>query len=174
MKDVIDALDDIVRAESLRRVVFAGDEVVVPLVRDQLPKALADTVVDFIKMDASAGDREVVERTLDVGRRADACEDTEDVERVLGAQRSGGLGAAGLEETRVSLVNGQVRELLLSADENAIAGANGQAGAEIAEALVHQAYATSARVRFIDDPSLLAPVGGVAALLRFRVGGIAA
>jgi peptide chain release factor subunit 1 len=174
VKEVVDALDDIVRAESIRRVVFAGDEVVVPLVREQLPKALADTVVDFIRLDVSAGEREVFERTLEVVRQADARDDTDEVARVLGAQRSGGLGAAGLEETSASLVNGQVRELLLSADENAIAGANGQAGAEIAEALVHQACATSARVRFIADPSLLAPVGGVAALLRFRIGGIAA
>src|SRR5437867_1017597 len=39
VKEVIDALDETARAESVRRVVFAGDEIVVPLVRDQLPKA---------------------------------------------------------------------------------------------------------------------------------------
>jgi peptide subunit release factor 1 (eRF1) len=37
-----------------------------------------------------------------------------------------------------------------------------------ADLLVTRARRTGARVTFIEDPALLAPVGGVGALLRYR------
>ena len=174
IKEVVDALDEIVRADDIGRVVLAGDEAVIPLVRDQLPKPLADRIVDVIRLDISAGEREVLDRTLAVMRDADARDDIDKVARALDAQRAGGLGAAGLAETRTALVNGQVHELLLAADTDAIAAVDGHTGQEIAEALLVMARQTSALVSFIEDPSLLAPVGGVAARLRFRIGGKAA
>lgn len=174
VKEVVDALDAVVRTEALSRVVFAGDEAVVPLVRDQLPKHLAEKVAGFIRLDVSASEHEVLERTLEVVREADGRDDTERVRRVLDAQRAGGLGAAGLTETRQALMNGQVHELLIAADVDALAAVEGHTGTDIAETLVLQARQTSALVTFIDDRSLLAPVGGVAARLRYRMGGKAA
>jgi peptide chain release factor subunit 1 len=174
VKEVLDALDDIVRAEGIDRIVLAGDEAVVPLVRDQLPKPLEDRLVAFIRLEMTAGDREVLEHTLAAVREADARQDTELVTRVLAAQRSGGLGAAGLEDVQAALGNGQVHELLLAADPEAIPTADGVTGPEIAEALVYLARQTSARVIFVEDASLLEPVGGVAARLRYKIGGMAA
>ena len=40
---------------------------------------------------------------------------------------------------------------------------------ELADQLVTKAQQTAARIRFIEDPALLAEVGGVGALLRFRI-----
>jgi hypothetical protein len=40
---------------------------------------------------------------------------------------------------------------------------------KLADELVTKAQQTSARVRFIEDADLLADVGGVGALLRFRI-----
>ena len=86
----------------------------------------------------------------------------------------GGLGAAGLTQTSEALANGQVHELLLAANPSAIAGTDGHDPADIAEALVMQAHRTSALVTFVEDAALLAPAGGVAARLRYRMGGRAA
>ena len=174
VNEVIEALEAVVRNTGVGRIVLAGDEAVVPLVRDALPKHLAERVAGFIRLDVAAGDQEVLERTLEVVREADRREDAERVTRVLDAQRAGGLGAAGLDETRAALTNGQVHELLLAADVDAIEPVNGHTGAEIAETLLLQARQTSAVVTFVEDRSLLEPVGGVAARLRYRIGGIAA
>jgi peptide subunit release factor 1 (eRF1) len=38
-----------------------------------------------------------------------------------------------------------------------------------ADELISKAKQTAARIRFVEDSTLLAPYGGVAALLRFRV-----
>lgn len=40
---------------------------------------------------------------------------------------------------------------------------------KLADELVTKAQQTSARIRFIENPDLLSAVGGVGALLRFRI-----
>ena len=163
VKDVVDALDDITRTESIDRVVLAGDDVVMPLVRAQLPKHLDDKVADVIRLEMTAGEPEVMERTLAAMRAATARDDAEAVAAALDAQRAGGLGAVGEDEVRAALVNGQVHELLISDDVDA----------DVAEELVARARRTSAAVRFVDDLARLHPAG-VAARLRYRIGGKAA
>ena len=77
-------------------------------------------------------------------------------------------------KVRAALTNGQVHELLITAAPAAIGRAEGAAAADLVEQLVAQARQTSAVVHFIEDRALLEPVGGIAARLRYRVGGIAA
>jgi peptide chain release factor subunit 1 len=174
VKEVVDNLDAITRQEGIDRVVLAGDDVVMSLVREQLPKHLEEKLAAVVRLEVTASEKEVTERTQAAMREADAREDSERVARVLDAQRAGGLGAAGVEEVRAALTNGQVHELLISATPGAIGRAEGADAANLAEQLVAQARQTSALVHFIEDRSLLEPVGGVAARLRYRVGGIAA
>jgi peptide chain release factor subunit 1 len=174
VKDVVDALDDITRTEGIGHVVVAGDDVVVPLVRAQLPKHLEDTIVDVIRLEMTAGEPEIKERTLAAMRGAIAREDAATVAAALDAQRAGGLGAAGVDAVRAALENGQVHELLISGDVDVIKSEDGRPGPEVVEELVARARRTSAVVRFVDDRSLLEPIGGVAARLRYQIGGKAA
>jgi peptide subunit release factor 1 (eRF1) len=100
-------------------------------------------------------------------RRHDARTDAEVVASVLDAYRSGGLGAAGIEATRDALIAGQVDELYLTVAADASADPDGKPTE--AEELIALAARTAATTRFIEDPALLADVGGVAAALRFRM-----
>ncbi len=161
-KEIIDALARIVRAEAIQSVIVAGDEVIVPLIREQLPKELADRVVDIVKLDIRTPERTVLDRTLEVMREQDAKSDRERVEEVVGAYRANALGAVGVDLLRRALELGQVDELLITAT------AAGEQ-AETADELIRKARQTSASVRFIEDPSLLAPFGGAAASLRFKL-----
>ena len=164
VKDVVDALDDITRTEGISHVVLAGDDVVVPVVRAQLPQHLDEKVCDVIRLEMTAGDPEVMQRTLETMRAATTRDDAGAVATALDAQRAGGLGAVGPDEVRAALVNGQVHELIISVDVDA----------DVAEELVAQARRTSAAVRFVEDRAPLRPAGGVAARLRYRIGGKAA
>src|SRR5207248_504561 len=145
---------------------LARDEVVIPLVREALPKTLAERVVEIGNLDLVSSEAEILEETLDVARREDARDDAERVARMLDAYRAGGLGMIGVPGVTAALENGQVHELLVVADPSRLEGAD---GAAIADALVAKARQTGARVTFIEDAALLAEAGGVGALLRFRL-----
>jgi peptide subunit release factor 1 (eRF1) len=161
-KEVVDVVSRIARDEGIDQIVIAGDEVIVPLLRDEFPKDIAERVIDVVKLDIRAPEREVLETTIAALRQKDVENDRERVDQLVGAYRGNGLGVAGLEKTRKAFEMGQVDELLLPGDADRI-------GREAADELVAKARQTSATVRIIEDASLLAPLGGVGAFLRFQV-----
>ena len=103
------------RDEGIGAIVLAGDNVAVPLVRNELPKDIAARVVDVVKLDDHAPERQIVDATIESLRQKDAETDRERVEAVLGAYRAGGLAAVGVEPTLAALALGQVDELLITA-----------------------------------------------------------
>ena len=197
-KEIVEALDGIVRQEGITQILTAGDEVILPLLRDQMPRHLAEKVVDHLKLDAKAPLDTILTATVDAMGRQNERSDREKVDAAVGGYRSGGLGIVGPEDTLDALVKGQVDELLLSPNVNALRDVSNEAlramandstllepavepaaGGEAAEAsprvvrladeLVTRAKQTGATVTFIEDATLLQDYGGVAALLRFRI-----
>ncbi len=94
---------------------LSGDPNVLPLVHEQLPKHLAEKVIDEITLSSKAPEHEAVARTLEVMRAADARTDREKVEAAVGSFRAGGLGVVGPDATLLALTNGQVDELMITA-----------------------------------------------------------
>ena len=198
VKEVIDALERIVQLEGITQIVTAGDEVILPLLREQMPRHLADKLVDHVKLDAKAPLEDVLSATVEAMGRQNERTDREKVDAAIGAYRAGGLGVVGPEETLEALVKGQVDELLLAASVSALRNVSARvtqttandstlvepavetaAGGEAAQAdprvvrladeFVTRAKQTGARITFIEAPSLLRSYGGVAAVLRFRI-----
>jgi stalled ribosome rescue protein Dom34 len=166
MKEVADVLERVVRDEVISQIVVACDEVAKPLLMEQLPKHLADRIVDVLKLDINTPEQRVLTETMDALRQKDAETDAARVEEMLGAWRGNGLAVAGPEDTLKALEMGQVEELLITSkdlqrmDDKAVTQAND---------LVTRAQQSAARIRFIEDPDLLADVRGVGALLRFKI-----
>lgn len=197
VKEVVDALDRIVTQEGIDQILTVGDDVVLPILRDEMPKHLADKVVDHLKIDSKAPVDEILAATVEAMGRLNDQTDKEKVEAAIGGHRAGNLGAVGPEATLEALIKGQVDELLLSgsiaalknvspraaamandstladpAVETAAGGEAAQADPQVvrlADELVTRATNTSAKVTIIEDSELLQPHGGVAALLRFRI-----
>lgn len=190
MKEVVETLGKVVREEKIDQIVIAGDAVAVAKLRDQLPGELADKIVDAVKLQRNAQDTSFLEATFDAIRAKDAETDAEKVEELLNEWQSGGLGVAGPEATLSAFELGQVDELVITgsveslkpvqklpdaapaemqADTSAAETGIDEARLRLSAELIKLAQQTSARVRFIEDASLLAEVGGVGALLRFRV-----
>jgi len=161
-KELVDTLADVVEKDRAEYIILSGDEVIVPLIRGELPKALESKVVDIIKVDKKqTSEAEILETTMNALRELDGKTDAERVQQLLGEYRAGGLGVTGRKDTRAALEMGRVDELVVTA-------AGGEAE-EWADELVILARQTDARVRFIEDPALLQPVGEVGAFLRYRV-----
>jgi peptide chain release factor subunit 1 len=190
VKEVVETLDRVVADEGIAHIVVIGHEVSVPLLRDELPRRLADKLVDVIRLERHAGEDAVLQATLEALRAKDAETDAERVAQMHDAWRSGGLAVAGPAATLEALQLGQVEELIVTSAPHTLAPdapaeveitsgplevhASGPDGADetrlvLADELVTRAEQTGARVRFIEDPALLQAVGGVGALLRFRL-----
>ena len=143
IKEVVAMLGDVVRRDDIKSIVIAGDAVAVPMIKDQLPKELAE--------------------------RVDA---------LIDAYRAGGLAAVGVEAVRHALDRGQVDELILAATPDAIDARTTRtpegrlertAEERLADELVAKARQTSATIRFVEEASLVASIGGVGAHLRFKL-----
>ena len=190
IKEVVDTLDKIVREEEIQHVVVAGADVAMPILREQLPKDLADKIVE-IGPHEDGESASFIERTMAALREKDAETDVEKVHELMDAWKGGGLGVAGPEATLSAFQLGQVEELIITGSPDslksvqelpedaapggvqAITSTPGGAGDErqlkLSDDLITRAQQTAARIRFIEDASLLADVGGVGALLRFRI-----
>ncbi|MGH9373951.1 MAG: Vms1/Ankzf1 family peptidyl-tRNA hydrolase, partial [Vicinamibacterales bacterium] len=114
-KEVVDALDKIVQREGIDEIVVSGDEVIMPLLREQLPKHLAEKIVDQVRIDTNAPVDQVVRASLDAMKRVHSQTEREKVDAAIGGYRAGTLGVVGPEDTLDALVKGQVEELLITA-----------------------------------------------------------
>jgi peptide chain release factor subunit 1 len=180
--EVVLELEKLVRAEGIDRVVIAGDEVIVPLLRDQLPPHLQSKVVDVLALDIRTPEREVLIETLEALRRRSAETEAEKVRQLLDEYRAGGLAVLGLRETEAALALGQVHELFLGDDPVALREVEPDSPPPgppdpslleertgLADRLVRLARRTGASVTMVGDRALLADVGGVGASLRYRL-----
>jgi peptide subunit release factor 1 (eRF1) len=197
VKEVVETLDRIVRNEGITQILLSCEEATLPLLRDQMPKHLAEKIVDHMRLDAHASAADILKQSLEAMERLNSRSDREKVDAAIGNYRAGGLGVVGPEDTLAALIKGQMDELLISstmqgmqgmpvgvatgsandatlaepAIEPASAGEAAEAAPEVvrmADELITKAKLTSARITFIEDPELLADYGGVAGLLRFR------
>ena len=115
VKDLMDALERVVRHEGITQILIAGDEVVTPLLREQMPKHLAERVVDHVRIPSHAPLHDVIRLSLDAMAHVNDRTDRDKVEMAIAEYRAGGLGVVGPDDTLDALVKGQVDELLLDA-----------------------------------------------------------
>ena len=187
-KEVIERLAQIVREDNVSHIILAGDQVVIPLLQEQLPQEMA-VMTEVMKLDINASEQDVLSATLAQLKTEEAKTAAEKVERLLQQYRARGLAVAGVEDTLEALANGQVEELLITGalelthppveEVDAILApeipdsAGGTQSAEprqasVPDLLVTKARQTGATVTFIEDATLLEPIGGVGAFLRWR------
>jgi peptide subunit release factor 1 (eRF1) len=194
-KEVVDMLAEVVREDNIQHIILAGDAVIIPQLREQMPKEVSDKIVDVLSLDINAPEHEVLAESMEAMQQYDAESDAEKVEQMLNAYRAGGLAVVGSQDTLEALSMGMVEELIIAARQQQVEGdkddvailsdnevpeaiVGGQDGAVadltsdqiiVADDLVTRARQTGARVTFIEDPSLLEEVGGVGAILRYRL-----
>ena len=188
-KEVVEMLERTVGEEGIESVILAGDEeTVVPLLREQMPKPLLEKVIDVISLGIDTPEHELFEESMKAFRRHDRLTDMQKVERLLNEFRADDLAVAGVPDTLAALSNGQVEEMLIAASPESlqydqaevqrVLKAYGYEGETlddldqraVADELVRRAnQLSSARVTFIESATHLEQVGGVGALLRYRI-----
>lgn len=199
-KEVVDEIAELMRKRNIEHLVLCGDEtVIMPVLRPQLPDRLEKAVVGTLNLSQYASEDEIHKATKSLMTTRNATTDMENVERVKNAAKAAaGLGSLGVEATLKALSNGQVQELAVSADFDAIeydkkevkrilenyAPGDDQSGTDdlpdyheqrqIADELLIRAMNSADKIHFIEDASLLKEYGGVGAVLRFNMNAEAA
>jgi len=188
-KEVVEILEKIVLEENIEHILLAGDEAtVIPLLREQMPKTISERVIDALSLGIDTPEHELLDESLTAFQRHDSLTDMEKVDRLLNEYRGDNLGAGGVAETLAALSNGQVEEMLIAAKADSIQfdqeevekvlklyDVDGTVPESldprtVADELVRRAnLLSSAKVTFIEDSTRLERVGGVGALLRYRI-----
>jgi peptide subunit release factor 1 (eRF1) len=184
-KEVVEVLDRVVREEAVEHIILAGDEVIIPLLREHLSDRLEEKVIDVLRLDIKTPEHEVLKATMEALREHNLHTDAEKVRQLFDEYRAGGLAVVAWKDTVTAIEQGQVDEVLLSAsareirtdeqesDHFAVDQYSSEApidsDTEPADLLVTLARQTGARVTFIEDTALLSSVGGVGAMLRYRI-----
>lgn len=183
------AIEDLVDREKARRVVLAGDEVAIKPLMDALSPAVRAYVEDVLRVDMRVSRDELRDEVRMVLERAEAESSATVADQVIGAFRSGGLGVVGFDPTRRALEAGAVEVLVLAglpgtppdvsdAHDARSLGERGEVQNESATGgidldqrndLARLAVATSAEIEVATGHAALEHVGGVGALLRYRI-----
>jgi peptide chain release factor subunit 1 len=183
IKEVADAVEQLVRDENIARILVAGDEVAVPLLREHLSPSTLALITEVGGVDIKTSDTDVFRVTLEAFREADQQSDQERVDAMLNAYRARGLATVGLAGVKAALERGQVDRLVVPATpaktvadhtsgEGEMSGPKAQRGEldeRVIEELLTLARRTDAEITFIEDARLLEPAKGVGAILRYRV-----
>jgi peptide chain release factor subunit 1 len=194
-KETVEELEKLMRNSKIEHLVLCGDETtIMPILRPQLSKETDEKVIAVLNMSQYASEDEIREKTHEAIGVQNSVKDKEAVERVINAAKSAaGMGTLGVEKTLAALSNGQVEELVLSSDFDAIKynpkdveqvledyapGDDNSATDElpqvqeprqIADELIIRALNSAAKIIFIEDESLLEEAGGVGAVLRYNI-----
>ena len=192
-KEIVAELEKLVRNDRIERLILAGDEsVIIPILKAELTKELEDKVVDSMALNVNAPEHEVLESAERLIHRHEAIEDLKAVENLKEQDYENGLGTTTVGKVLPALLNGQVQELFVSSNFEAIDYNIGQVNkifkdyspgidedlpsakqtGLVIDEILRLAVQTADDIRFIEDESLLKESGGVGALLRYQAKGV--
>jgi hypothetical protein len=159
--EAVAAIERSVDRYGVDRLVIGGDEVGATSLLAAMPQQLLDRLGDVLRIDIRATRDEVAAEVEPVLRAMEADASTETADALVAAVRSDGLGVAGQEATERAARNGQVDRLVLSADGS-------MDPAERTE-LIRLVTRAAGEVEVVEGHPQLEEMGGVGALLRYRV-----
>jgi peptide subunit release factor 1 (eRF1) len=154
-------MERLVAAEGAVRLLLAGDEVAIPLLRDALSPDVAKLLQDDVlrvHIRAPRGDLQSEIAPLLAQVEAEDAHTVAD--RLLGAVQADGLGVIGVERTWTALEHGQADVLLLAPQA--------PVSADVRSQLIRLATNTGALVEVVESHTRFEELGGVGALLRYR------
>ncbi|UCG29547.1 MAG: hypothetical protein JSV53_08505 [candidate division WOR-3 bacterium] len=159
-RDVVDKAESIFGAAKVRRILIAGRDRMITALEGELSQKLKSKVIATVRWDLDAADSDFLRKIKPIMEETEREEEKELLAKMVGELRRGGLGVAGIEQTREALTRGQVDTLMLSKSIDA----------DVIEELTSLAKKTSAAVEFVrGEDKILTSIGGVGALLRYRL-----
>jgi ribosomal protein L30E len=159
--EAADAISGLVESEGADRLILAGDEVALTPLLERLPQHITDREGAILRIDIKAARDEVAAEVEPVLREMEADSSAQAADTLVAAVRSGGLGVAGYDRTLEAARIGQADLVVLAPDANI--------DEEQRNELVRLAAVSAADVDVVEGHPGLARLGGVGAILRYRI-----
>lgn len=160
-REAATALEELVSQEGAKRVILAGDEVAIPLLRRTLSPQLEPLIhEEIVRLDIRTPRDAVLQEVAPILEQVEVEESHTQADQLVEAVRAQGLGVIGPQETRDALEHGQ-GEVLVLAEEAPLSE-------QERNDLVRLATLSGAEVDLVPGHTLLQQMGGVGALLRYR------
>ncbi len=161
-REAAEQIERLVDREAATEVIVAGETRGVSLLRRALAPRIAGMVRELPHSLQPDAPRDAIwEEIAPLLADAEAERDRSVVQRLVDALRANALGVAGLARTRRALLNGQVDVLVLAGEAPFAPEARSE--------LIEWATKTDAAVEVVDHSETLQQLGGVGALLRYRL-----
>lgn len=113
-RDTIAETEKALRETGVDVLILAGNEVMISIVRNEMPDGLTGITVDHIRMEPTAAPHEKVDMTLPIAEAAERQREFESVERLKNAIGAGEFGVSGASEVLRALQNGQADALIMN------------------------------------------------------------
>jgi peptide subunit release factor 1 (eRF1) len=153
---------------------------------------LDEKVIGTMSLSVDAPEHEVLAEAEKIVNRHDSLEDMKAIEALREQDHENGLGVTTVGRVLPALLNGQVQELYISSNFEAIDYNVGQVNkifkdyapgidedlpsakqtGMVIDEILRFAAQSADDIRFIEDASLLSDAGGVGALLRYQAKGV--
>ncbi len=161
-RTVASEIENLVRRTGAHSVILGGDAVAVPVLRQALPPDIAELVSEpRIPLAMEAEYNTIWEEVEPVLEEAQSLHEHSVAEQLIEAVRADRLGVAGIARTREALEAGQADVLVIAKDASVMP--------EERSELLALAAKTDAEVDVVEPDASLGAIGGVGAMLRYRV-----
>ena len=159
-KDVIEKANVIFSEANVRRILVAGRDRMITALEQELGQQWKDKLITTVRWDLDATDRDFLKKIRPILEDVERDEEKELLQKLVNEYRIGGLGVAGVDDTREALKMAQVDTLIISQS----------LPFNQSEELTSLAKSTGAYVEFVPkENKALSGLGGVGALLRFKM-----
>lgn len=160
-REAASEIERLVEQEGASRVILAGNEVALPLLRDALSARVLERVHgNVVGVDTRSPQDVVAQEIAPILAEAEAESEQSIADELIAEVHRGGLGVLGYEHTRTALEQGQGDVLVLTAES--------ELDDEQRNTLVRLAVTTGAEVEVVAAHPELQRLGGIGALLRYQ------
>jgi peptide chain release factor subunit 1 len=158
-KDVVEKASGIFKEANVRRILLAGRDRMITALENELGQQWRDKLITTIRWDLDAADRDFLKKIRPIMEEVERDEEKELLQKLVTEVRIGGLGVAGVADTREALKMAQVDTLIISES----------LPFDQSEELTSLAKSTGAYVEFVPkENKVLVQLGRVGALLRYK------
>lgn len=162
-REVAGMVERLAQQEEAVQVIVAGEQEAIALLRHALSPYIREMLTQQSpRLDVRTPRDAITEEVEPLLRQAETDDARTVVEQVLEGVEAGELGVAGVEPTRTALQRGQADILALSS--------TAEVPDETRSQLIELAERTGARIEIVDEITPLDQLGGVGAVLRYRLG----